>query len=273
MPRKSSDPHSVEDATNNRHSHNENFRLDGVMGPTERTSAMNIREAAMASGFTSAISVTVSPDEARADLQEAMQETIGSNFIPDLATRWKKIALPDGINQCENCGTLGEKLQICTGCKTTRYCGKACQLASWKRHKRFCAKSVKNTRDDRPIGTGNVVRDMMQDFAITMQSYAQKEVESVVFQEDGRIMGYALPDSGKFWEVFEEEGSAGAFYILVCRSKAQYMAFEAEIGWVEHTEDEMSKIERLFYGAVLGRMAYTTLTYDQAASRARVAET
>eukprot|EP00961_Rhodomonas_salina_P053118 712461-Rhodomonas_salina.1 len=175
MPRNSNTTLHSEDTTETSRSGNERLTLQRASGATERTSAINIREAAIAAGFTSAIAVSVTPDEAREDLRGVIQQTTGLDYIPDLATRWKKVEVPDGFSQCDTCGILGEKLQICTGCKTTRYCGKECQMASWKRHKRFCGKSVNNTRDVRPSGTGNVVRNMMQNFGLTMHSYAREE--------------------------------------------------------------------------------------------------
>jgi hypothetical protein len=44
---------------------------------------------------------------------------------------------------CAACGTTAQemesgRLQQCSGCRSVRYCGKACQNADWPRHKATC---------------------------------------------------------------------------------------------------------------------------------------
>jgi len=39
---------------------------------------------------------------------------------------------------CEKCGRVFTEIQRCTTCKTVEYCGKACQTADWKKHKKVC---------------------------------------------------------------------------------------------------------------------------------------
>lgn len=39
---------------------------------------------------------------------------------------------------CGNCGETSRKLFLCGGCKRVYYCGKECQIESWKIHKNAC---------------------------------------------------------------------------------------------------------------------------------------
>ncbi|KAL8776646.1 MAG: hypothetical protein Q9194_003025 [Teloschistes cf. exilis] len=41
---------------------------------------------------------------------------------------------------CDNCGKISKELKPCGGCGKVRYCGKDCQKAGWKEHKRVCGK-------------------------------------------------------------------------------------------------------------------------------------
>jgi hypothetical protein len=50
----------------------------------------------------------------------------------------------DPMEKCEWCRRLttldGSKLKECTGCRSVRYCGTACQVADWANHKARCKK-------------------------------------------------------------------------------------------------------------------------------------
>jgi hypothetical protein len=43
---------------------------------------------------------------------------------------------------CANCGTQSVAMKRCVACKTTTYCGAACQKADWKNHKKSCGTPV-----------------------------------------------------------------------------------------------------------------------------------
>ena len=43
---------------------------------------------------------------------------------------------------CANCGTQAVAMKRCVACKTTTYCGAACQKADWKNHKKSCGTPV-----------------------------------------------------------------------------------------------------------------------------------
>jgi hypothetical protein len=46
----------------------------------------------------------------------------------------------EGLETCAFCRRTGCPLKACSKCKTTKYCGRDCQLADWKAgHKNFCA--------------------------------------------------------------------------------------------------------------------------------------
>jgi hypothetical protein len=48
----------------------------------------------------------------------------------------------DGVSGCRNCGKgrskKGGDLKACAKCLKIKYCGRACQRADWKRHKKEC---------------------------------------------------------------------------------------------------------------------------------------
>jgi hypothetical protein len=49
--------------------------------------------------------------------------------------------LPDNSPRCSNCLLEKKKskaLMSCASCRRVRYCGKECQVADWKRHKKCC---------------------------------------------------------------------------------------------------------------------------------------
>lgn len=48
--------------------------------------------------------------------------------------------LPSALQVCGKCWVSGavKKLQVCTACRKTWYCGKECQTTAWQGHKRKC---------------------------------------------------------------------------------------------------------------------------------------
>jgi len=60
---------------------------------------------------------------------------------PTGETRKKKQVDMDQ-DKCDHCGKrqalIGRKLKKCTVCQVTFYCGKECQKAAWKKHKKIC---------------------------------------------------------------------------------------------------------------------------------------
>ena len=59
-------------------------------------------------------------------------------------------AVPTGkLRTCQNCGKMeGKKgqLRACSKCKKARYCGRDCQVAHWKEHKKECARLAKEKK-------------------------------------------------------------------------------------------------------------------------------
>jgi hypothetical protein len=42
---------------------------------------------------------------------------------------------------CDTCSSsTGKKMQVCSGCKQRKYCGRACQAKDWPQHKKDCQK-------------------------------------------------------------------------------------------------------------------------------------
>ena len=41
------------------------------------------------------------------------------------------------VDLCEHCGA-GGRIKVCSGCNTTKYCSRECQVAAWKNHKVVC---------------------------------------------------------------------------------------------------------------------------------------
>ena len=41
------------------------------------------------------------------------------------------------------------KLKVCEGCRNARYCGRQCQKAHWKQHKKECRRLMTERREQR----------------------------------------------------------------------------------------------------------------------------
>jgi len=44
------------------------------------------------------------------------------------------------VRKCHQCGAQKEGLMVCARCEAAWYCGKECQKAAWKEHKKKCKK-------------------------------------------------------------------------------------------------------------------------------------
>ena len=44
------------------------------------------------------------------------------------------------VEKCDKCGKEEGPMQLCSACKTVRYCSVICQRAAWKSHKTSCQK-------------------------------------------------------------------------------------------------------------------------------------
>eukprot|EP00198_Chlamydomonas_reinhardtii_P010112 XP_001699449.1 predicted protein [Chlamydomonas reinhardtii] len=49
---------------------------------------------------------------------------------------------------CVACGKMYHKTQLCSRCKSVRYCGRECQSAHWKEHKQECPKLAAAAKKD-----------------------------------------------------------------------------------------------------------------------------
>ena len=50
------------------------------------------------------------------------------------------MSAPSDVHSCDHCGKTNANAQ-CSRCKSAYYCGRECQSASWKEHKKICNKS------------------------------------------------------------------------------------------------------------------------------------
>ena len=60
---------------------------------------------------------------------------------------------------CKYCGTKPtmQRLKLCSGCLSERYCGKQCQTEHWKYHKPVCRKTCSGCLATRPDGPALIV--------------------------------------------------------------------------------------------------------------------
>jgi hypothetical protein len=62
-------------------------------------------------------------------------------FAPTGETRKQK-QVDEDQDRCDHCGKmqslLGQKLKKCAIYEVTFYCGRECQKAAWKKHKKIC---------------------------------------------------------------------------------------------------------------------------------------
>ncbi|KAI4100501.1 MAG: hypothetical protein L6R37_005452 [Teloschistes peruensis] len=61
-------------------------------------------------------------------------------YVESLSISDEKAARLTLEPSCDNCGKASKELKACGGCGKVRYCGKDCQKAGWKEHKRVCGK-------------------------------------------------------------------------------------------------------------------------------------
>jgi len=71
---------------------------------------------------------------------------------------------PKKQKPCVVCGAVAEKTVLrCSGCMSTRveviYCGKECQKADWKQHKKVCGKNVTAETRDRLLQAIGRIKD------------------------------------------------------------------------------------------------------------------
>jgi len=68
--------------------------------------------------------------------------------------------LYDGAAPCPNCVRCRQppssslRMNVCSGCKITRYCGRTCQKTDWTRHKKFCKMVSKAQRSNPTTNEG-----------------------------------------------------------------------------------------------------------------------
>ncbi len=92
-------------------------------------------QAAITPVFASALA-----EDLMVDIQEVL--AVSAPRVPEGASITK-----DGVTRCRNCGKAEGKddveLKSCSKCLKVKYCGRACQRADWKRHKKECSESTK----------------------------------------------------------------------------------------------------------------------------------
>ncbi|KAI9014034.1 hypothetical protein DFJ74DRAFT_709594 [Hyaloraphidium curvatum] len=91
-------------------------------GPTLDPSKLGQEPAWRHSKFVWAAVYGEGPPEVMDELRFA-RRTIGAVLIPD---------------SCDQCRAESDGLLRCSGCRVTRYCGRDCQRAAWKRHRDIC---------------------------------------------------------------------------------------------------------------------------------------
>jgi hypothetical protein len=52
------------------------------------------------------------------------------------------LAAVESGNECAKCKTVSTQLMRCGRCSKVKYCGRACQVAHYKEHKKFCQAAV-----------------------------------------------------------------------------------------------------------------------------------
>jgi hypothetical protein len=93
--------------------------------------------------------------------------------------------------RCFHCGTQRAVLERCSSCKQTSYCGKGCQTAAWKVHKKTCAP---------PLSLEDVVEKLTA--ASLRQSESDDTVPAVCNDVDLRL------ESPEYDAVFEDDASS-----------------------------------------------------------------
>jgi len=68
--------------------------------------------------------------------------SLQTHYLGPTGEMRKKKQVDMDQDKCDRCGKtqalLGRKLKKCTVCQVTFYCGKECQKAAWKKHKKIC---------------------------------------------------------------------------------------------------------------------------------------
>jgi hypothetical protein len=93
-----------------------------------------------------------------------------------------------GCHHCEKVETLldGAKLMKCQGCKAVYYCSKECQVADWKKHKKWC-KTVSCSE--------------LKTFQNTMTAFIESNYFHIAKEVDQKTQEYNVPKKELFVEV------------------------------------------------------------------------
>ena len=98
---------------------------------------------AKGSGASKCKACASGPERAAADTQTAVNGGAGQTASSTSASAGNSsggaaaaAAAPKQV--CASCGTAGDSLKLCTGCRNVYYCGRDCQLAHRKAHKKQC---------------------------------------------------------------------------------------------------------------------------------------
>ena len=61
--------------------------------------------------------------------------------LTDIVKKLQEVRSTAGQDpKCDHCGTAGDKLRVCAGCRKVRYCGPECQKAARKEHRMDCVR-------------------------------------------------------------------------------------------------------------------------------------
>ena len=134
---------------------------------------------------------------------------------------------PDGIKfaLCANCGSP-HQLQLCSSCKTTRYCSRDCQKQDWKAHKKQCKKDKANY--EACIQEEQGTRDVPQHSLDGGREFLRKfDPTNMRFGEGDKVECFLGPDTygtGRVLRVLHcYDGTTHAYQVQLDRSTASKM--------------------------------------------------
>ncbi|TFK88306.1 zf-MYND-domain-containing protein [Polyporus arcularius HHB13444] len=161
---------------------------------------------------------------------------------------------------CRQCGrppAKGERFQVCTGCKTTPYCGPECQRIAWPSHKHMCrfAQLYSGMNDPSPSSAttpaalaeeekGRLLQSLLRDWIeahrgailhyVTSRAFFEGGAEAIFARDEPQILVFPLrfndPGPGAFMKDIDPSRAfafKGGVYLPLSRWTRGYPQYAA----------------------------------------------
>lgn len=123
---------------------------------------------------------------------------------------------------CAACGQVADSIKLCTGCRLVHYCGRECQLAHRKSHKKLCSEEQKR-RLKNEVAESTGLKDDELDKPVVV-FFVERFVSSLMMP----LLGSPSPT---MWDVlFEKKGARERVNEHMLSFTIKYLSSHAEYG-------------------------------------------